>query len=1033
MIRMVSISASWRSLKTRITLATLVIVLIGLWSLAIYANRALREDIKHLLGDQQFATATFIAAQIDQELNERLTALQTVAKSVSGVMLGDPARMQGFLADRPILQQLFNGGIVALSLDGTAIAEAPRTTGRVGVNYMEIDSVAAALKEGKSLVGQPVIGKRLLVPVFGMTVPIRDAKGRVVGALSGVVDLSMPNFLDQITGNHYGKSGGYLLIAPLLRQIVAASDKLRLMEIAPGEGKSPMFDLLVQGFEGTAVFVNPLGVEVMQSAKQVSVTGWYVTVQLPTAEAFFPIAAQEQRLLIATLIISLLVSIATWVLLRRQFAPMLAAAKTLNEVTDKDQPLQALPISRPDEIGDLIGSFNRLLDTLVQRETELRVSEGNHRALIEWLPESLIVQRDGKVTFANPAALRMLGAKSAEDLVGKHYLELIHPDFHRIVLERLQHYSSQSGCLPCMEQKILALDGTVIDAEVQSASIVSHGEASILVSMSDITLRKQAEAELRESEALFRAVSESAHDAIVTADKWSKIVKWNPGAERIFGYTAAEIIGQSLTLLMPQRFRDDHCNGMQRVSAGGESHLLGSPVEVFGLRKDGSEFPLELSLARWQVSQGYFFTGVIRDITERKLVERELADYQSDLEEKVGQRTIELAAARDAADAANTAKSAFLANMSHEIRTPMNAILGMAHLLQRGGVTPQQSERLDKIDAAAQHLLGIINDILDISKIEAGKFLLEEAPISFPGLMSNVVAILSERIKVKGLQLHVETEPLPSNLLGDPTRLQQALLNYATNAYKFTEAGTITLRTIKQEETPESVCVRFEVQDSGIGLSSEAITRLFCAFEQADNSTTRKYGGTGLGLAITRRLAELMGGEVGVDSVLGLGCTFWFTVTLKKSEGAVVAQHATAMECDAEMLIRLRHAGKRILVTDDEPVNQEVAKFLLEDAGLVVDTADDGEEAFVMSQKTDYAAIFMDMQMPKVDGLEATRRIRELPGYLVTPIIAMTGNAFTEDRERCFKSGMSDFVIKPFEPDTLFIALLKGLDQPPAS
>jgi CheY-like chemotaxis protein len=257
--------------------------------------------------------------------------------------------------------------------------------------------------------------------------------------------------------------------------------------------------------------------------------------------------------------------------------------------------------------------------------------------------------------------------------------------------------------------------------------------------------------------------------------------------------------------------------------------------------------------------------------------------------------------------------------------------------------------------------------------------------------------------------------------------LQQALLNYATNAVKFTEKGTVTLRAFVQKETAETAMLRFEVQDTGIGISPEAMSRLFSAFEQADNSMTRKYGGTGLGLAITQRLADLMGGKVGADSTAGVGSTFWLTVKLKKGDTETLAPEVT--DVDAEIELRQRYAGQRILLVDDEPINREIALIQLEDVGLSVDTAEDGEEAVAMARNTRYAAILMDMQMPKLNGVEATQQIRLLPGYQDIPIIAMTANAFAEDKAQCLAAGMNDFLAKPFTPEDLFAILLRALNR----
>ncbi|NJD38729.1 MAG: HAMP domain-containing protein [Geobacter sp.] len=371
-----------KSLKVRFTLLSMIILLACIWSLAYYVSETLRKDLEDLLGEQLFSTASIVAADVNQEIDFRLRSLERIAEGVFSVTpLKDTVRLQKLLDERLVLQNMFNGGYYVIKADGVVVGDYPRSTGRIGMNVSERGWMVEALK-GRSAIGKPVVGKMLQVPVFTMASPIRDTDGTVIGVLAGVIDLKKPSFLDKITGNKYGTTGDYLLVAPQHRLIVTSSDKHRVMQSLPATGINPAIDRHIAGFEGHSVLTNPWGVELLAAVKRIPAAGWYLSVTLPTSEAFAPIRAMQQRIVLAALLVTILSGGLTWWMLRRQLAPILDTVTRLNALSHTDMPVADLPITRQDEVGLLIGAFNRLLEKLTTREALLLENEQRLKSLV---------------------------------------------------------------------------------------------------------------------------------------------------------------------------------------------------------------------------------------------------------------------------------------------------------------------------------------------------------------------------------------------------------------------------------------------------------------------------------------------------------------------------------------------------------------------------------------------------------------------------------------------------------------------------
>lgn len=609
----------WRSLKTRVTLFTLAIFLISIWSLDFYASRMLRSDLENQLSEQQYATVSLLAANVDQALALRLKLLTSVAANITPAMMNKAGTLQALLTQQAAFEILFNGGVLAIDPDGIAIADLPGSAQRSSINYWNRDYLLKTLTEGKPSIGQPVIDNQLQQPVFGMAVPIHDTQGKILGALAGSINLGLPNFLNEITDRTYGDTGGAFLVTPQNRMIVAAFDKSRIMEVLPAPGVSPWIDRFMQGYEGSAVAVNPHGLEVLVSVKQVPVAGWYASVILPTAEAFSAIHTLQQRMLIATFFLSLLAGGLTWWMLRRELSPLLAAAKTLRSQSNSRQLPQALPITRQDEIGDLIGGFNQLLETLGLREKALRESEGRFRALADNASALVwISDEDKRCTYFNKVWLEFTGRSLAQE-IGKGWEEGLHPDDRQPYLDTyLSALEAQQAFN--RDYRLRRHDGQYRWLTVHG--VPRHDDQGLFIGFIgtsiDITDRKEAEERLQLAASVFTYAREGI--LITAAD--GAIIDVNEAFTRISGYRRDEVLGRNPRMFGSGQQSKEFYAALWRDLAE-QGHWYG---ELRNRHKNGEIYISLQTISAVFDAQGtaQHYVSLLSDITALKAHESEL-------------------------------------------------------------------------------------------------------------------------------------------------------------------------------------------------------------------------------------------------------------------------------------------------------------------------------------------------------------------------------------------------------------------------
>ena len=636
---------------------------------------------------------------------------------------------------------------------------------------------------------------------------------------------------------------------------------------------------------------------------------------------------------------------------------------------------------------------------------EHRERDNAYYTVLEAIGDLVAIVQDEKLVFVNGAVDGILGW-SREEVLGQHYLKFLPTGEHQTSLGRYRSMLDEMQGQVGRELVIHARDGSVRTMDLSAAPVEYQGRPAVMIIGRDITERRRVEEALRESEQRYRAVFESATDALLVQTinpdgSPGKFIEANDLACQRLGYTREEMLQLSpFDIASPKVPLDYSSLAVEVFSKGYYS------FETIVVHKDGHEMPVELTLRLFEFQGRPMVLVNARDITQRKLSEEELHQ------------------AKEMAEAANRAKAEFLANMGHELRTPLSGAMGMLELL----LTTPLDQRQQQYARTAQHsvgaLLTIMSDLLEFSKLGAGKLSIEPAGFDLERAVEDVAEILVMRARGKGVELSVDYPAgVPRKLVGDARRIRQVLMNLLENAVKFTDSGKIAIRVSGERVQSGDARIKIEVEDSGSGIPDEFLGRVFEKFTQADSSSSRRHGGMGLGLAISRELVELMGGRIHATSRAGSGSTFWFELSLPLQTPETSGEEQASRP---DFLPEKFTVPPRVLVVEDDEVNLEVAATILKRLGCEVHEAEGGPEAIAMAKKTPYDLIFMDYQMPEMDGLQATAEIRriESANNHRSWIVAMTAHTLTEDRERCLASGMDDYLAKPATLED-FAAVLK--------
>jgi len=1078
-----------RSLNTKMTIFTLAIFVISIWSLTFYASRLLYQDMQRLSGDQQFSTVSYIAAAVNEEMENRLESIRRIAREVTPEILSNSKSLQVLLEQHPVFQSLFNGGTYITRLDGTAIASLPLSAARIGVNYMDRDHIVAALKEGREMISRPVMGKRLHVPVFSMATPICDIHGKVIGALAGVVDLSKPNFLDKITDNYYGETGGYMLVVPQHRVIVTATGKSQLMEQLPATGVSPLIDRFIEGYEGSGIGTDSHGNEVLISVKGIPVAGWYVAVSQPTSSAFAPIHVMQQRILLAAIFVTILVVLLTSWMLRHLLSPMIAARKYLAIPSKTNQP-PLLPITCQDEIGELLGAFNNLLETLAQRDEALRANRKQLSDIIKFLPTAtLAVDNEGRVIIWNEAIEQMTGIPAAEMLGKKGYAHSIpfYGEARPLLLDLILEDSNEiASHYPGFIRK-----GDTLSVEVSCSALYSNKGAWVFAkaaplhdqdgnitgaieSVRDITERKLAETYGDIGREVLHILNEPG-DLRYAIQRVLAALKTRTGFDAVgirlqdgedYPYFVQE--GFSLDFLIKENSliarntdgevcRDQEGNVKLDCTCGlvlsgkidptnplftpGGSCWINNSKLLLELhpREDPRFHPRNqcvhdsyASVALVPIRDKEKIIGLMQFNDRRKdALSLCIVEHLEGIATHLGAALIR----KQTEEETKTLQSQLLQSQKMEaigtlaggIAHDFNNILGAIF-----GYTEIAMDCIPPESMAVQHM-GKVLKASERAAILVKQILafsrqanIERIPLKPSHIVKEAIKLLRPSLP-STITINQKIDTVTRSILADPTQVHQILMNLCTNAFHAMEqtGGTLDITLEERALARADLPSRSEIPPGTFVLLSVRDT------------------GPGIPQAIRDKIFDPYfttkepgkGTGMGLAITLGIITSYGGFVTCESEIGKGTVFEIFFPAIDQEIISDIKPievappGSEHILLVDDEEILAELGKAMLERLGYTVTMRTSSLDAWALfqTQPERFDAVITDQTMPDMTGIVLARQMLRLRPSL--PIILCTGfsNLITEEEAKSF--GVKGFAMKPYAKKEIAALLRKVLDD----